>query len=365
MATVGDHAQAPLPLALSIASLASPTISLSASGNPSSPQTAAKSSSCLPTSTSAVSTAPGRSSGEIESRCSSAAATACSPIADATDRLQRPPSPLRGKASDALATAVHRASSPAQVKASGRFRDSVGMTPPPVRSGPAPGPPRPAILGHAKSPHSEPRPVQLPGVGNVSSSEMTRSAERKLIEKAAAGEQASAERLIKAHQGSLYAYMLRLSGSPEMAEDIVQDAFVRVLTHLDRFDPRFRFSTWLFTIAKRLYVNANQKHKPHYDSEIVGAWGGSGEQPVDPMIRDEVGDNARNAIQTALHALSPDQREVILLFHQQNWPISSIAGHLGMPEGTVKSHLHRGRQKMRACLTGDLDRMPLVEEVWT
>lgn len=194
---------------------------------------------------------------------------------------------------------------------------------------------------------------------------MTRSQERKLIEKAAAGDKGAAAKLIKAHQGSLYAYILRMSGSPEMAEDIVQDAFVRVLMHLDRFDPRFRFSTWLFTIAKRLYLNANQKLKPHYDSEIVGGWDGDAQAPSAPIIRDEVDTNVRGCIQSALATLSDEQREVILLFHQQSWSISAIAKHLGMPEGTVKSHLHRGRQRMRKLLSEDQAQRQYVSEAWS
>jgi len=194
---------------------------------------------------------------------------------------------------------------------------------------------------------------------------MVRSLERKLIEKAAAGDKAAATKLIKAHQGSLYAYILRMSGSPEMAEDIVQDAFVRVLMHLDRFDPRFRFSTWLFTIAKRLYLNANQKLKPHYDSEIVGGWDGDADAPSATAIRDEVDTNVRGCIQTALDSLSDEQREVILLFHQQSWSIHAIAKHLEMPEGTVKSHLHRGRQRMRRLINEDQTQKQFVSEVWT
>lgn len=176
---------------------------------------------------------------------------------------------------------------------------------------------------------------------------MNRAEEQAVIEKAAAGDKAAGSTLIKAHQASLYAYMLRLSGKPDVAEDIVQDAFVRVLTNLHRFDPRYRFSTWLFTIAKRLYVNACQKHKPVYDSEIVGAFRGNGEEPSLPTIESEFRGHARDSIGKALEQLSPEQREIIILFHQQEWPIAMIAQHMAMPEGTVKSHLHRGRRRMR------------------
>ncbi|MEO1130910.1 MAG: sigma factor, partial [Planctomycetota bacterium] len=73
---------------------------------------------------------------------------------------------------------------------------------------------------------------------------MERAEEVRTIELATAGDRAAAEKLIRAHQASLYAYILRLSGRPDVAEDVVQDAFVRVLTNLHRFDPRYRFSTW-------------------------------------------------------------------------------------------------------------------------
>lgn len=194
---------------------------------------------------------------------------------------------------------------------------------------------------------------------------MTRTAEQKLIELAAKGDRDAAEGLIRAHQASLYNYLLRISGRPHVAEDIVQDAFVRVLMNLDRFDTRYRFSTWLFTIAKRLYVNANQKHKPHYDTDAVSGTRGRELHPLAPAMAEETRDRARDALQSALDELSEDQREIVVLFHQQSWPIASIAEHMGMPEGTVKSHLHRGRQRMRRFLESADETRQTVEEVWT
>lgn len=181
---------------------------------------------------------------------------------------------------------------------------------------------------------------------------MTRQEEAKLIARAAAGDARAAETFIRAHQQSLFAYILRLSGKPDVAEDIVQEAFVRVLTNLHRFDSRFRFSTWLFTIARRLYVNACQKHKPAYDTDIVGACQGATARPETNVMRSETGALAKDALQRALLQLSAQQREILVLFHQLDWPISLIAQHVGMPEGTVKSHLHRGRKALRRILDG-------------
>lgn len=195
---------------------------------------------------------------------------------------------------------------------------------------------------------------------------MTRAEERRLIERAIAGDRASASEFIKAYQGSLYAYMLRMSGRPDVAEDIVQDAFVRALTNLHRFDFKFRFSTWLFTIAKRLYVNAMQKHKPAYDSDTVGAAAFRGENaPETRTIDREVSVNAKAALDVALSALGEEQREIVVLFHQLEWPISQIAEYMDMPQGTIKSHLHRGRQKMRSVLLEHAQLSQFVGEVMT
>lgn len=192
---------------------------------------------------------------------------------------------------------------------------------------------------------------------------MDRKTERNLIERAIAGDRAAAGEFIKAHQASVYAYLLRMSGKPHLAEDIAQEAFVRVLSNLDRFDFRYRFSTWLFTIARRLYLNAVQKHNPAFESAIVEGAIGSGGEPAAPVDDDEARLCQRGILQRALMRLSNEQREIIILFHQQDWPIALIARHMDMPEGTVKSHLHRGRRKLRAVIAEeprDVDRLDLV-----
>ena len=190
---------------------------------------------------------------------------------------------------------------------------------------------------------------------------MDRQSERELIRSAAAGDRAAAAQLIGHHQRSVYAYILRMAGRPDIAEDIVQEAFVRVLTNLHKFDERFRFSTWLFTIARRLYLNYAQKMKPAYDSDTVGAAGGPAPEPRLAAERAEAEAVSRDALSRGLATLSDEQREAVVLFHQQSWSIAVIAQHMGIPEGTVKSHLHRGRRRLRDALmqqeSGSPDRL--------
>jgi RNA polymerase sigma-70 factor (ECF subfamily) len=194
---------------------------------------------------------------------------------------------------------------------------------------------------------------------------LLRSSEHALIRRAKTGCGRSIEALIRAHQDALYAFMLRMSGRPDVAEDIVQEAFVRVLKNLDRFDSRFRFSTWLFTIAKRLYVNSMQKHKPTYDSEVVGERQGADASPGGNAARNETIANVRGVIDFALRQLGPQQREIVLLFHQQNWPINEIAVFMRMPEGTVKSHLHRARKRMKRAIESSATMNQQAVEAWS
>ena len=193
---------------------------------------------------------------------------------------------------------------------------------------------------------------------------MNKVDEHELVRKAKAGDATAMEALIRAHQQGLYAFILRMCGRPEVVEDIVQEAFVRVLANLNRFDTRFRFSTWLFTIAKRLYMNSVQKLCPNCDSEVLDLHQTKKADPRVAVSREETMGNARGIIDSALKTLGPSQREIVMMFHNLNWPIADISAHLDMPQGTVKSHLHRARKRMRQFIENDGQLNERVQEVW-
>ncbi|GMV25776.1 MAG: hypothetical protein AMXMBFR58_18070 [Phycisphaerae bacterium] len=179
---------------------------------------------------------------------------------------------------------------------------------------------------------------------------MERSEEQRLIRKAAKGNRAAIEALVRAHQSSLYGFIVRLTGRPEIAEDVVQEAFVRVILNIHRFDSRFRFSTWLFTIARRLYLNAAQRSAPGFDTDAVERRMTTDDGPTLRLAQAENTLRRRDLVNRALAVLSVEQREIVLLFHQHQWPIRAIAEHVQIPEGTVKSHLHRARRALRDAL---------------
>jgi RNA polymerase sigma-70 factor (ECF subfamily) len=87
--------------------------------------------------------------------------------------------------------------------------------------------------------------------------------------------------------------------------------------------------------------------------------------PSAVAARAEMMDNVRGVLDEALRQLNPQQREIVLLFHQQNWPITEIALFMHMPEGTIKSHLHRARKRMRQAIESDETMNLQAQEAWT
>lgn len=192
---------------------------------------------------------------------------------------------------------------------------------------------------------------------------MTKERENLLIRRAQRGDGDAIAELVREHQDALYAFMLRLSGRPEVAEDMVQEAFVRVIQNIDRFDPRFRFSTWTFTIARRLFVNHLQKHRPVSDSDGVEAWASETDRPEDLMAARERRGHLEAILEVAVACLTPLQRDLVTLFHHRSWSIESLSVHFALPEGTVKSHLHRARRRMQDAINRDESLSRRAQEV--
>lgn len=170
--------------------------------------------------------------------------------------------------------------------------------------------------------------------------------ERKTIQRARRGDREAIAELIRSYQRPLEAFLFRLCGQSDLAEDIAQESFVRVIRSLDRFDEQYRFSTWLFTIGKRLLVNHQQKMRPTADSEIVEFRADECRTPATETIEAERTSRVTELVTVALDALVSPQREIVLLFHQQGWSVQQISNELSMPEGTIKSHLFRARRRM-------------------
>ena len=125
----------------------------------------------------------------------------------------------------------------------------------------------------------------------------------------------------------------------------VQDALYNAWRALPRFRGEAKFSTWLYRIVWRQCVDRARRRRPLSLEEGIVA----SDQSSDPATRFESVET-RDEVEQALRRLSVPYRTVLTLFYMEDLPIKEIADIVGLPQGTVKTHLHRARKELRNLL---------------
>lgn len=146
----------------------------------------------------------------------------------------------------------------------------------------------------------------------------------------------------------------RLLGSRSAMDDALQDAYLKAFRHIDRFDGRSRFSTWLYTITYRTCLDHLRARdgRREVDLETLSAAGPTAfDQTVD--VGDAVA--TRMALDRALLALPPDQAAVVVLVDGEGRSYDEVAQVLAIAPGTVGSRLSRARSTLRDTLDADLE----------
>ena len=176
-----------------------------------------------------------------------------------------------------------------------------------------------------------------------------------LVARTRAGDVDAFAVLVRRYQGPVISFCWRMLGSTQDAEDVAQECFVRLHRHIHRLEPRARFSTVLFGIARNLALNylrdARRRGRDtaaHLNETVVVPE--SGDRPDQQARLKEI----ESALEQALAALSTDHREVLVLREFQGLDYESIAKVLGCRVGTVRSRLHRARLELRDALKGML-----------
>jgi len=173
------------------------------------------------------------------------------------------------------------------------------------------------------------------------------------------GEGGHFETLVGRYQTRLFRFISRFTNDAEDARDVTQEAFMKVYGALDSFDPRYRFSTWLFRIAGNAAIDHLRRRRgrtvplelpPNEDGE-TRAFEPRETRP-DPL-EDLTRRRQRRVIDEAIEKLPDDYRELISLRHYGELPYEEIAELKGMPLGTVKNKLFRARQALRDLLPPD------------
>jgi RNA polymerase sigma-70 factor (ECF subfamily) len=176
-----------------------------------------------------------------------------------------------------------------------------------------------------------------------------------------AGDAQAFERLLRRHRAPLFTFLLRMVGDRARAEDLTQEAFLRVVRAAARWEARARFQTWLYTVARNLCVDQSRRDRfRRADSLDAQSPLGDGDGPPlvesiasDGALPDRAADSAlvRPALERALLSLPAEQREVFLLREQAGLPFKEIAELIGCNENTVKSRMRYALEGLRRHLT--------------
>lgn len=168
--------------------------------------------------------------------------------------------------------------------------------------------------------------------------------EQSLIARAQARDQAAFRHLVELHHHAAYGLALRILGSPEDAEEVAQEAFVRAWNALPNFRGDAKFSTWMHRIvARRAYDRlavVRRRREREVGVEEAERLPGADVDPAKdlPLVLE---------VEKLLDALSDVQRSVVVLFYYEGKSVNDVAHALGVPTGTVKTHLSRARAAMR------------------
>jgi RNA polymerase sigma-70 factor (ECF subfamily) len=181
-----------------------------------------------------------------------------------------------------------------------------------------------------------------------------------LVRRILAGEEDLFEQLVRRYQSRILAHLSRMVGNRDDALDLSQEIFVKVFQALDRYNPEFKFSTWLFRIAGNAAIDHLRKRRlrtiPLEPSDSEGQRVSSpeyrnlGPDPYATLRNAERGD----AIASAIQGLPQEFRELIALRHFTGLSYEEIAEIKGMPLGTVKNKLFRARAVLKERLAGEL-----------
>jgi len=164
------------------------------------------------------------------------------------------------------------------------------------------------------------------------------------------------DRLIERYQHRLYRYLLFLTGNAALADDLFQETWVRVLERGHQYNPKNKFESWLFTIARNLVIDVSRRKRIASLEEIGDPHSEQSYDPPDDRAQSAlqmlVTRENEKAVQLSLLKIAPYYREVLLLRFQEELPLEEIAAVLATPISTVKSRLYRGLEALKSALPG-------------
>ena len=196
-------------------------------------------------------------------------------------------------------------------------------------------------------------------------SDLSAATDQEVVELAREAEETAYRELLRRYQRPVFSLIYRMVRDRELAEDLSQETFVKVLNALDRYRPEYKFSSWVFKIANNAAIDHLRKKEldtlslqggpdattPERVEATALQLGDQTESPLDELEARELG----STIERAIGLLRPEYRSCIILRHVEGRPYDEIAVILDLPLGTVKTYIHRARAELRESLEGILD----------
>lgn len=181
--------------------------------------------------------------------------------------------------------------------------------------------------------------------------------DERLVEAAVGGDREAFQLLVRRHQRGLVSHLYRQTGKRDGALDLAQEVFLKVYLSLASFDPRYRFTTWLYRIASNCAIDHLRKKQPQTCSLHPDPRSDQGEGPTRRLVgSDPTPDDMlrlhelQDRLETAIQELPVDYRQLILLRHRQHCRYDEIARITQLPIGTVKNRIFRAREMLRHTL---------------
>ncbi|MCH9027448.1 MAG: sigma-70 family RNA polymerase sigma factor [Proteobacteria bacterium] len=170
---------------------------------------------------------------------------------------------------------------------------------------------------------------------------MSKDRDTELISDCRRGDRNALETLVRRYEKPIYNVAYRMLGNPDDAADITQIAFLKVFENLDRYNPKFKFFSWIYRIAVNESINLLKRrgHLEPFDDRQA-----SNLRDPEEMVEAE---RLCNCVQEVLMELQEEYRAVIVLRHFTECSYHEIGEILQIPDKTVKSRLYTARQIMK------------------
>lgn len=161
------------------------------------------------------------------------------------------------------------------------------------------------------------------------------------------------EDLVASHQGSLFAFLYRMCGEADLAEELMQETFVRALQAAKRYRPEAAISTWLFSIAANLMRDRwRRQGRRGFDLPLTEAETDSvAAESTEELALRQIG---YEQVRAALLQLSFEHRSALLLRYYHDLSYEEIAQVLACPIGTVRSRIHNGLARLKRILAAEV-----------